>query len=63
DDCEDMVIKALSWALRELVVHDVRAVEEFLSKYEGILAARAKREVKHKIKTGLKFPRRNTPKK
>ena len=58
DDRDDMVVKAMSWALRELVVHDPDAVRDFLSKYEDALAARAKREVRNKLATGLKNPRR-----
>jgi 3-methyladenine DNA glycosylase AlkD len=58
DDTDDMVVKAMSWALRELVVHDPDAVREFLSEYEDVLAARVKREVRNKLTTGLKNPRR-----
>lgn len=58
DDHDDMVVKAMSWALRELVVHDPCAVRGFLSKYEDALAARVKREVRNKLTTGLKNPRR-----
>ncbi len=58
DDTDDMVVKAMSWALRELVVHDPDAVQEFLSEYEDVLAARVKREVRNKLTTGLKNPRR-----
>lgn len=57
DDHDDMVVKAVSWALRELAVHDPGAVREFLSRNEGILAARVKREVRNKLETGLKNPR------
>jgi 3-methyladenine DNA glycosylase AlkD len=57
-DHDDMVVKAMSWALRELVVHDADAVAEFLSEYEDVLAARVKREVRNKLTTGLKNPRR-----
>jgi hypothetical protein len=53
-----MVAKALSWALRALAVCDAKAVKEFLGEYDGVLAARVKREVKNKIRTGLKNPRR-----
>jgi 3-methyladenine DNA glycosylase AlkD len=56
DDHDDMVLKALSWALRELVVHDPEAVEEFVAEYEDQLAARVKREVRNKLTTGLKNP-------
>jgi 3-methyladenine DNA glycosylase AlkD len=56
-DHEDMVVKALSWALRELVVHDPDAVKVFLKEYEDVLAWRVKREVGNKLRTGLKNPR------
>jgi 3-methyladenine DNA glycosylase AlkD len=55
-DQDEMVAKALSWALRELVVHDPGAVEEFLDEQEQVLAARVKREVRNKLRTGLKNP-------
>ncbi len=58
DDRDDMVVKAMSWALRELVVHDPDAVRAFLSETEGRLAARAGREVRNKLTTGLKNPRK-----
>jgi 3-methyladenine DNA glycosylase AlkD len=58
DDHEDMVVKALSWALRELVVHDPASVREFLDAHDSILAARVKREVSNKLETGLKNPRK-----
>jgi 3-methyladenine DNA glycosylase AlkD len=57
-DREDMVVKALSWALRALVVHDSEAVSEFLNKYDDLLAARVKREVRNKLTTGLKNPKK-----
>lgn len=56
DDPDDMVVKALSWALRELVVHDPEAILDFLAKHDEVLAARIKREVMNKIETGLKNP-------
>jgi 3-methyladenine DNA glycosylase AlkD len=55
-DHDDMVVKAISWALRELVVHDPKAVEDFLSSHQDLLAGRVKREVRNKIETGLKNP-------
>jgi 3-methyladenine DNA glycosylase AlkD len=55
-DHDEMVEKALSWALRELVVHDRRAVEAFLEANEARLGSRVKREVSNKIRTGLKTP-------
>jgi len=56
-DHEDMIVKAMSWALRALSVHDPPAVNEFLKKYDKELAARVKREVRNKMKTGLKNPK------
>jgi 3-methyladenine DNA glycosylase AlkD len=58
DDHDDMVVKAMSWALRELIVHDPEAVREFLAEHEDVLAARVKREVRNKLTTGLKNPKR-----
>jgi 3-methyladenine DNA glycosylase AlkD len=57
DDHDDMVVKALSWALRELVVHDAEVVHGFIEDYEEQLAARVKREVRNKLATGRKDPR------
>lgn len=56
DDGDDMVVKALSWALRELVVHDPAAVRAFLKEHDAALAARVRREVTNKLETGLKNP-------
>jgi len=58
DDRDDMVVKAMSWALRDLIAFDRGAVEGFLEEYDERLAARAKREVRNKLETGLKTPRR-----
>jgi 3-methyladenine DNA glycosylase AlkD len=55
-DQDAMVTKALSWALRELVIHDADAVQTFLEQYDAVLAALVKREVKKKLRTGLKNP-------
>jgi 3-methyladenine DNA glycosylase AlkD len=52
DDREDMVVKAMSWALRELVIHDPDAVWAFLREPDDALAARVKREVRNKLTTG-----------
>jgi 3-methyladenine DNA glycosylase AlkD len=59
DDREDMVIKAMSWALRALDVVEPDSVRDFLVLHEGRLAARVKREVANKLETGLKNPRRH----
>ena len=56
-DQDDMVVKALSWALRQLAAHDAAAVRKYLAEYDEVLAARVKREVNNKLRTGLKTPR------
>lgn len=56
-DADDMVAKALSWALRELIVHDAGMVAEFLNEHDNRLVSRVKREVRNKLETGLKVPR------
>ncbi len=60
DDGEEMVVKALSWALRVVMPHDREAVKDFLAEYDHCLAGRVKREVGTKLKTGRKNPRRQT---
>jgi len=57
-DRDDMVVKGMSWALRDLSKRDRAAVEKFLEEHEGELHARVKREVRNKLTTGLKNPRR-----
>lgn len=57
EDRDDMVVKALSWALRELSKRDPGSVRRFLRENEGIMAARVIREVNNKLQTGLKNPR------
>lgn len=57
DDHEDMVVKAMSWALRTLAAKDPAAVRDFLSQHEQQLAARVLRETRNKLKTGLKNPK------
>jgi 3-methyladenine DNA glycosylase AlkD len=61
DDRDDMVVKALSWALRALVQWDRNAVQWFIGEHDGRLAARVKREVGTKLRTGRKNPRRSAP--
>ena len=57
DDRDDMVVKAMSWALRELAIRDRASVESFLSRHQSRLAPRVRREVQNKLTTGLKNPR------
>ena len=54
DDRDDMVVKAMSWALRELARRDAAPVEAFLRSHGGRVAARVRREVTRKITTGTK---------
>lgn len=56
-DRDDMVVKALSWALRELSKRDPRSVGKFLREHREVVASRVAREVDNKLKTGLKNPR------
>jgi 3-methyladenine DNA glycosylase AlkD len=60
-DHDDTIVKALSWALRELAIWDPEAVRGFLAAHDGDLAARVKREVRNKLATGLKNPRGGRP--
>lgn len=57
-DRDDMVVKALSWALRELAKRDPKAARRFLAEHGKTLAARVLREVRNKLSTGLKNPRK-----
>jgi 3-methyladenine DNA glycosylase AlkD len=57
DDREDMVVKALSWALRVLAAVDPAPVHAFLKQHDARLAARVKRETRNKLATGLKNPK------
>jgi 3-methyladenine DNA glycosylase AlkD len=56
-DRDDMVVKALSWALRELAKRDPESVVDFVDRHKKVLAARVLREVRNKLTTGLKNPR------
>jgi 3-methyladenine DNA glycosylase AlkD len=56
EDRDDMVVKACSWALRELGERDPEAVRAFLR--HQTLAPRVIREVQRKLETGLKGKRR-----
>ena len=56
DDRDDMVAKAVSWALRELAKHDAVSVRRFVATHEARLAPRVLREVRNKLTTGRKNP-------
>jgi 3-methyladenine DNA glycosylase AlkD len=56
-DRDDMVVKALSWALREVAKKHPEQASSFLAEHRHALAARVVREVNNKLTTGLKTPR------
>lgn len=56
-DRDEMIVKALSWALRSLAQRDHMAVRQFVEKNEAQLPALVKREVRNKLSTGLKNPK------
>ncbi len=53
-DTQDMIQKALSWALRELSKRDRAAVVDFMKLHEPRLARRVVKEVTHKLDFGTK---------
>jgi 3-methyladenine DNA glycosylase AlkD len=55
-DRDDMVVKAMSWALRELSKHAPEAAAAFLARHRDELAPRVIRELTNKLTTGLKNP-------
>lgn len=56
-DRDDMVVKAMSWSLRSLSVRDRASVERFLARHGTTIAARIRREVNNKLRTGVKNPK------
>lgn len=56
-DRDDMVVKALSWALREVAKKHPEEARAFLTEHKHALAARVTRELNNKLRTGLKTPR------
>jgi 3-methyladenine DNA glycosylase AlkD len=58
-DRDDMVVKAMSWALRELSKRHPGAVRQFLIDHRDQIALRVTREVGNKLATGLKNPKRS----
>jgi hypothetical protein len=57
-DRDDMVVKAMSWALRALAGPHPELVKRYLKQHESELAARVLREVRNKLTSGLKNPKR-----
>lgn len=56
-DREDMIEKAVSWALRYLSQKDRDAVVAFMDEHGGEFCSRVRREVRNKLTTGLKSGR------
>jgi 3-methyladenine DNA glycosylase AlkD len=56
-DRDDMVVKALSWALRELAKKHPEESRSFITEHGKLLSSRVIREVQNKLATGLKSPR------
>lgn len=56
-DRDEMVVKAMSWALRALAAKEPERVDRYVRANEEALAARVIREVRNKLETGLKTPR------
>jgi 3-methyladenine DNA glycosylase AlkD len=61
DDREDMVVKAMSWALRSLSAVKPKETQRFLMDHKDRLAPRVIRETKHKLEFGVKSKRRDMP--
>lgn len=53
-DRDDMVVKALSWALREYSKRDKETVWKFIEKKQEVLHKKILREVKNKLNKGTK---------
>ena len=54
EDRDDMVVKAMSWALRELGKRDRKSVRTFITREARRVAPRVAREVRNKLRTGRK---------
>jgi 3-methyladenine DNA glycosylase AlkD len=57
-DPDPTIVKALSWALRALSQRDPAAVRQFLAERGAALSPLVRREVRNKLDTGLKNPRK-----
>lgn len=57
-DRDDMVVKAMSWAVREVARQDAAAATRFVNAHRDSLTPRVLREVRNKLQTGLKNPRK-----
>lgn len=57
DERDEMIVKALSWALRALVARAPEAVRQFIVENDARLPALVRREVRQKLATGRKSPK------
>lgn len=57
DERDEMIVKALSWALRALVGRDPEAVRQFIEEHDSRLPPLVRREVRQKLATGRKSPK------
>ena len=57
-DRDPIVTKALSWALRELAKRDPSSVRRYVAKRKDVLPALVLREVRNKLRTGVKNPKK-----
>ena len=57
DERDEMIVKALSWALRALVARAPKAVRQFIVENDARLPALVRREVRQKLATGRKSPK------
>ena len=53
-DRDPLVVKALSWALRELAKRDATSVRHFLAAHDALVSPLVRREVRTKLLTGRK---------
>jgi 3-methyladenine DNA glycosylase AlkD len=60
-DRDPMVVKALSWALRELAKRHPTVVRQFIAEHGPSVPALVRREVRTKLQTGRKAPPRRPP--
>jgi 3-methyladenine DNA glycosylase AlkD len=56
DDHDDMIVKAMSWALRALSKRNPEQTAVFIERHRERLHSRVVREVGNKLRTGLKNP-------
>jgi 3-methyladenine DNA glycosylase AlkD len=56
-----LITKAVSWLLRHLTKHHAPAVRQYLASHKDKLPAIAIRETTHKLKHGIKSPKKQKP--